>query len=121
MKNSLTVLVLLSSIVTLLSCHNGANSFIEYKMIGYDSKAWVDTASFPTIRVFKKNELEVSKNGVVKYKGVFSMKGDSAFLQIKNTGRMAALFLNKEHTTLRISNLIFIEVEAWHGDFKKIQ
>jgi polyisoprenoid-binding protein YceI len=121
MKNSLAVLVLLSSIITLLSCHNDAKSFIEYKMISYESKAWVDTASFPTIKIFKNNDLEVSKNGAVKYKGDFIMKGDSAFLQIKNSRRMAALFLNKEHTMLRISNLTSIEVEAWHGDFKKAQ
>jgi hypothetical protein len=99
------------------------SSEVDYKMVTYESKAWVDSINFPTIKIFGENFYQVYKKNKIIDEGEIIKNTDTFSFKINNTGcitNMKGYFLDKSKNILRIYNLVGIGVEAKHGDFERI-
>lgn len=96
----------------------------DYKMISYESKAWVDTIDFPTIKMFSDNTFSIYENNRLITKGMFSQSGDSLKFEVNGNGYNATIrgcFTDRLKTIIRIHNLTGIGVEVKYGYFKRLK
>jgi hypothetical protein len=96
---------------------------LDFKMVEYESKAYIDSTEFPIIKLFGDNyyqvyikDILVDEGSVIKNVDTFTFKINNAAFMTK----MSGYFLNQSKNAIRVYNLFAIGVEANYGDFVKI-
>jgi ABC-type sugar transport system permease subunit len=121
MKNNFIVIVIIALCFVIYACQSKVSkTFTDYKMISYESKAWVDTINFPTIRIYSDNSVEVFKQNKVSYTGKLIGLDNKNKIEFNNSCSLSFEYSNKEHSLTEIGNLTCIMIEAKHGTFKKL-
>jgi hypothetical protein len=95
----------------------------DYKMINYESKAYVDPNDFPTIKIFGDYYYQAYVNNFLIDEGQIIKNADTFIFKINKAPfmtKMDGYFLNQLKDTIRLQNLFAIGVEANYGDFIKI-
>jgi hypothetical protein len=97
---------------------------VDYRMISYESKAWVDTVDFPTIKMCSDNTFRIYKKGQLITKGEFTERKDSLKFVVDGNGSNTTLrgcFADRLKAMIRLYNLTGIGVEAKYGYFQRVE
>lgn len=113
-RNYLAVILLFST----SSCKDDRN-FTAYKMYSYESKAYVDSADFPLIKIFGNTKVEIIKPKE-KFEGDIIDKDERKLIRLSDGNEMKVEF-NKDKTEMTVYSLVDINVEAKFGSFKIVK
>jgi hypothetical protein len=100
------------------SCQEDKN-FTEYKMYSYESKAYVDSADFPLIRIVGNTKVEIIKPKE-KFEGDIIDKDERKLIRLSDGNEMQVEF-SKDKTEMTVYSLVDINVEAKFGSFKIVE
>ncbi len=113
-RNYLIIILLFS----ISSCKEDRN-FTEYKMYSYESKAYVDSADFPLIKIFGNTRVEIIKSKE-KFEGNIIDKDERKMIRLSDGSEMKVEF-NKDKKEMVVYSLIDINIEAKYGSFKIVE
>lgn len=102
----------------IFSCKNEKSSK-QYKMYLYESKANVDSADFPLIKIFNNNKVEIIKPNE-KFQGKIITKNEAEVIKLSDGSEMKVEF-NKQKNEIIVYSLVHIDVEAKYGNFKIVE
>jgi hypothetical protein len=121
MKNNFIVIVIIALCFVIYACQSKVSkTFTDYKMISYESKAWVDTIRFPVVRIYKDKKVEILIENKVTHTGIFLEKSAKKSIVLDKSCSLYVNYTNDEHTLIEIGNLTCIQIEAHNGVFKKL-
>jgi hypothetical protein len=107
------------SYILVLGCNQEPES--EFRMMHYESKAWIDSIDFPTIKFYNHRNFRVYKSNSFFCSGNYEQKEDTFQLNLDKNNFLKAFYVNRSKDILRVLHLVKINTEASYGDFKRIK
>ncbi len=92
-----------------------------YKMVSYQSKAFIDTVKFPLIKIFADNTFEIYMNEQMISKGFAAQKENKLVFLLDNKKQLHGTYVEDQHNIIRLRELTNINIKANDGDFQKVE
>ena len=104
-------------LITLVSCkQNKKIAEGEYRMKTFFSKAEVDTAAFPVLKVYPDHQFDMIIRGKVTGSGVLVFYDDGFDFKINNGPTLRAYYTTND-SLVQIRNFIALNIEAKSAEY----